>query len=229
MVNPEPMADFLDLAVVGEADQVIHQVVDILIQNKEEAWERPALYERASEIEGIYCPSLFQPIYEGGRLKSEIKAAQPGYRGVKRAMIPNLEAQPLPNNWVMPALKPVHDRLGLEAARGCTRGCRFCQAGYMYRPVRERSAQTLYGGAPSGYRSPASRSWLCCPSPPGIIPASRSWPAGSWTPLSQRVGLSLPSLRMDSLTGELGPSGKAGCARPVSPWPRRQAPSGCGT
>jgi radical SAM family uncharacterized protein/radical SAM-linked protein len=203
MVNPEPMADFVDFAIVGEADQLIHQIADILIQNKKQAWDRQTLYEKASEIDGIYCPSLFEPVYVDGKL-SEIKALKPGYSKVKRALVPDLEAQPLPKHWVMPALKPVHDRLGLEAARGCTRGCRFCQAGYMYRPVRERSAQSLYEGALEGIACTGFEEMALLSLSTGDYTCIEELACGLMDALEQeKVGLSLPSLRMDSLSDEL--------------------------
>ena len=203
MVNPEPVADFLDLAVIGEADLLIKPLCRLLVQAKDEAWPREKLYEQASEMTGIYAPALFEPQYEGGRL-SGVKSLKPGHRTVHKAVTPELEAVKPPSRWVMPALKPVHDRLGLEVSRGCTRGCRFCQAGYIYRPVRERSPQTLYESALAGLDSTGFEELALLSLSTGDYSCVEPLAASLMDALSQeKVSLSLPSLRVDSLSREL--------------------------
>ena len=86
-MNPEPVADFLDLAVVGEADEVIKPLCSLLIQAKEEAWPRDKLYDRASELSGVYAPALFEPVYEDGRLIG-MKSKKPGHHTVRKAVVP---------------------------------------------------------------------------------------------------------------------------------------------
>jgi len=202
LVNPEPVADFLDLAVVGEAEELINPLVDLLLAAKEEGWERPELYRRAAELEGVYVPALYEPIYENGRLK-EIKALDEARPRVRRRVVPDLESVPPPVSPVVPWVQVVHDRLGLEIARGCTRGCRFCQAGYIYRPVRERAAVSLAEAALTGLGrtgfeelallSLSSGDYTCIePLCTALMDALASW----------KISLSLPSLRMDSLSQE---------------------------
>ncbi|MEW5912679.1 MAG: TIGR03960 family B12-binding radical SAM protein [Thermodesulfobacteriota bacterium] len=203
MVNPEPLAEFLDLAVVGEAEELIHPLLDLLLRAKEEAWPREALYRQAAELEGVYAPALFKPRYQDGRLQ-EITPLDPARPKVRRRVVADLAAQAPPLQPVLPTVQPVHDRLGLEVARGCTRGCRFCQAGFIYRPVRERPAQqvleaALAGLAGSGLEEVAllslSTSDYSCVEPLAAALMDALAP--------RRVSLSLPSLRMDSLGPEL--------------------------
>jgi radical SAM family uncharacterized protein/radical SAM-linked protein len=203
MVNPEPLADFLDLAVVGEAEELIHPLTDLILRAKEEAWTRDRLYKEASAIEGIYAPSLFEPVYEGGKLK-EVRALDSERPKVRRRIVADMNACPPPVDPVVPLVKPVHDRLGVEIARGCTRGCRFCQAGYIYRPVREREPDKVLQAAMGGLAKSGLEEV-----------ALLSLSSGDYTciePLAQKLmneleprrwSLSLPSLRVDSLSDEL--------------------------
>jgi radical SAM family uncharacterized protein/radical SAM-linked protein len=203
MVNPEPLADFLDLAVVGEAEELIQPLTDLILRAKEEAWPRERLYKEASGIEGVYAPALFEPVYENGKLM-EVRALDPARPKVKRRIVADMNACPPPVDPVVPLVKPVHDRLGVEIARGCTRGCRFCQAGYIYRPVREREPEKVLGAALDGL----SQSGL-------EEVALLSLSSGDYTciePLAHKLmdeleprrwSLSLPSLRVDSLSDEL--------------------------
>lgn len=203
MVNPEPAADFLDLAVVGDAEELIHPLMDLFIQAGEEGWDRKRLYQRACRMEGVYAPALYEPVYAGGRLQ-EIRAMDPAPPRVRRRVAADLEAHPPPIRQVSPSVKPVHDRFALEAARGCTRGCRFCQAGFIYRPVRERSPQTVLDKALEGME-------LTGQDELGLLSLS----TGDYTCIEglatalmdvlepRRWSLSLPSLRVDSISEKL--------------------------
>ncbi len=203
MVNPEPLADFLDLAVVGEAEELIHPLLDLFIQAKEESWPRERLYRQAMDIEGVYAPALFQPVYQDGRLK-EMRALDPAHPVVRRRVVADLAAHPLPVRQVAPTVKPVHDRLGLEISRGCTRGCRFCQAGYIYRPVREREPQQLLEAALTGIAATGLEELALLSLSSGDYTCIEPLAQALMDALEQRkVSLSLPSLRVDSLTGGL--------------------------
>jgi len=203
MVNPEPLADILDLAVVGEAEEIIHPLMDLFIMAKQEAWPRERLYREAVKIEGVYAPALFQPVYQQGRL-TEIKALAPEHPVVHRRIVPDMADYPPPQRPILPTVTPVHDRLGVELARGCTRGCRFCQAGFIYRPVRERPAGQVYQAALAGLAAGGleelallslSTSDYSCIEPLAAALMDALEP--------RRISLSLPSLRMDSLSPEL--------------------------
>ncbi|MFZ5585362.1 MAG: TIGR03960 family B12-binding radical SAM protein [Thermodesulfobacteriota bacterium] len=204
MVNPEPMADFLDLAVVGEAEQAIHELVDLLLAAKAEAWDRPTLYKRAMAIQGVYAPALFEPAYAPDGRLSAIKALDPDHPVVRRRVVADLADHDPPLNRVAPAVAPVHDRLGLEVARGCTRGCRFCQAGYIYRPVRERGPQAVLEAALAAVAATGLEELALLSLSTGDYSCIEPLAAALMDALSERkVALSLPSLRLDSLTPEL--------------------------
>ncbi len=142
-VNPEPVADFFDAMVVGDGETVILEMSRAWM-----AWkaagdgEKKNLLRDWSNIEGVYIPCFFAPVYDGADIKAIVSEFD-DYRQVRRAIEPDLNAAPFPDAPVVPYGRPVHDRLRLEVARGCTRGCRFCQAGMIYRPVRERTVENL--------------------------------------------------------------------------------------
>ena len=156
--NPEPVADFFDLFNIGEGEEMLPELCRLYIKMKEEGryTKEAYLHEAASTIEGIYVPSLYDVTYnEDGT----IKAYTPKYQDVpktvkkriiedvptkiKKRIIEDMDKAYFPQKVVMPYIETVHDRIMLEVFRGCIRGCRFCQAGIIYRPVREKSAETL--------------------------------------------------------------------------------------
>jgi len=142
-VNPEPVADFFDAMVIGDGEQAVLEIARAYRRWKNEgARDRRAMLKAWSEIEGVYIPSFFKAACR----RNGIMVAEPvssTYTKVKRAVLNTLNDSPFPEAPVVPFGRPVHDRLRLEIARGCTRGCRFCQAGMIYRPVRERSVADL--------------------------------------------------------------------------------------
>ncbi|KIX13097.1 TIGR03960 family B12-binding radical SAM protein [Dethiosulfatarculus sandiegensis] len=203
MVNPEPVADFMDLCVVGEAEDLMGPLMDVFIKAKEESWERGRLYREASCIEGVYAPALFEPLYENGRLK-EIKPLDPEFTKVRRRVVADMDSQKPPETVVSPVVKPVHDRLGVEVARGCTRGCRFCQAGFIYRPVRERKADTVVKAVEDGLNKTGLEEVGLLSLSTGDYTCIDALAKALMDTLEQKkVSLSLPSLRVDSLSDEL--------------------------
>ncbi len=203
MVNPEPLADFLDLAVVGEAEELLHPLMDLFIRAKEEAWPREKLFQEAVKLEGVYAPSLFEPVYQDGRLQ-QVKALDPAHPKVRRRVVADLGAHQPPSRPILPAVTPVHDRLGVELARGCTRGCRFCQAGFIYRPVRERPAGQVYDAALAGLAASGLEELALLSLSTSDYSCIEPLAAALMDVLEpRRISLSLPSLRMDSLGPEL--------------------------
>ena len=142
-VNPEPLADFMDLMVIGEGEEVDIELLRLLMTAKKEHWTKPEFLLRASELEGIYVPSLYEISYNDDNTVRDISAAKGAPRHIKKRIIRDFENSYFPTNPIVPSTEIVHDRVTLELFRGCIRGCRFCQAGYAYRPVRTRSAQKL--------------------------------------------------------------------------------------
>ncbi|MFH1974759.1 MAG: TIGR03960 family B12-binding radical SAM protein [Pseudomonadota bacterium] len=141
--NPEPVADFFDAIVVGDGENVIVEMAMAWIRWKENASnDKEFLLKAWSEIKGVYIPSFFEAKYDERGFQT-ILPVSAGYSKVVRSIIPDLDYAPFPDMPVVPFGRPVHDRLRIEISRGCTRGCRFCQAGMIYRPVRERSLENI--------------------------------------------------------------------------------------
>lgn len=141
--NPEPLADFLDFVVLGEAEEALGDVIDVYARAKAEALGREDTLLALSQVPGVYVPAFYQVHYQddGTIARVEPRAGLPGI--VYKRVLAELSPEFYPTRPVVPFLGTVHDRLMLEIFRGCTRGCRFCQAGMIYRPVRERSRQDL--------------------------------------------------------------------------------------
>ncbi|HOP41187.1 MAG TPA: TIGR03960 family B12-binding radical SAM protein, partial [Geobacteraceae bacterium] len=202
--NPEPLADFFDAFLFGDGEEAIVEIAEIYRAWKKEQGTREELLQRLAAIEGVYVPSFFSVRYRQDGRVAGIVPLREGYEKVKRRIAPDLETLPYPVNPVVPFLKTVHDRVSMEIARGCTRGCRFCQAGYLYRPVRERSPNKILETIETvlkntGYDeisllSLSSADYGC------ISPLLK---ALMDTYESKRVAVSLPSLRVGSLTRDL--------------------------
>ena len=141
--NPEPMAMFLDAVVLGDGEEVALELVEVLLEAKRKKWAKREILEALSQIEGVYVPSFFQPLYcEDGTLEA-ISPLVSGYQRVRRRIVPRLPSSYPEGTSMVPHMEIVHDRATVEIARGCTRGCRFCQAGFIYRPVRERPLEEV--------------------------------------------------------------------------------------
>jgi len=145
--NPEPVADLFDAIVIGDGENVILEMADIRLQmDRDDRLDKEDLLKKWSQLEGVYVPSAFKVEYNERdfQITRPLDEANPNDSGrVKRAIVSDLNQTLFPESPVVPYGKPIHDRLRLEISRGCTRGCRFCQAGMIYRPVRERSMDTL--------------------------------------------------------------------------------------
>ncbi len=142
--NPEPLAPFFDLIVLGEGEQVLADLTAAYRDWRSSGASRREFLEGVRKIPGVYVPSFFQPRYDGHGRFEGVDPLYPDYPGVTKRVLSDLDREsPLPDRPLVPLVEIVHDRLGLEIARGCTRGCRFCQAGFVYRPVRERCPETL--------------------------------------------------------------------------------------
>ncbi|MBO4872490.1 MAG: TIGR03960 family B12-binding radical SAM protein [Lachnospiraceae bacterium] len=142
--NPEPIADFFDLFYIGEGEVVYDQLFDLYIRMKKAGAARQDFLRAAAGIEGIYVPSLYEPLYrEDGTLADFRPLFEDVPKKVKRVIVKEMDRVAYPVSPIVPYLRPFQDRVTLEIMRGCIRGCRFCQAGMVYRPVRERSVESL--------------------------------------------------------------------------------------
>ncbi len=202
--NPEPVADFFDAMVVGDGENVIIEMSRTWMEWKAGGGDdKEALLKKWSDITGVYVPAFFRPRYDDAGFQAFLPGVEQHPR-VKRAIMGDLDRAPFPERPIVPFGKPVHDRLRMEVFRGCTRGCRFCQAGMIYRPVRERSMETLIAlfeasMAATGYEdlsllSLSTGDYEC------IIPLMEHLMKRCE---HRRVAVSLPSLRAGTLTPQL--------------------------
>ncbi len=205
--NSEPMADFFDLMNIGEGEELLLDISHLYMQMKEDgSYSRSAFLRRAAaEIEGVYVPSLYEVTYnEDGT----IAACTPKYEDVpmrvKKRIVKDLDKAPYPDKLVMPYIETVHDRITLEIYRGCIRGCRFCQAGMIYRPIREKAPETLCKAAKCLYENTGYDEISLISLSTSDYSRLRELTDQllSWTD-DAHVSLSLPSLRLDSFSEEL--------------------------
>jgi radical SAM family uncharacterized protein len=202
--NPEPVADFFDAMLIGDGEDAIVAIVEKWITwHKNGRKSRETLLRQWSEIEGVYVPSFFKAVYDSKNLQNLVPQ-HADYAHIKRTVVTDLDRAAFPTQPLVPFGRPIHDRLRLEVARGCTRGCRFCQAGMIYRPVRERSVQTLMSQADralwqTGYEdlsllSLSTGDHSCIESLMHLLMERCA---------DDHVAISLPSLRAGTLTPEL--------------------------
>ncbi len=142
--NPEPLADIIDLFCLGEGEEVLVELMELLRKKKKENLSKEEFLFLASNIEGIYVPSFYDVIYNED---FTIKSVEPNRKDIKKTIkkriIKDLDKSYYPEKFIIPYMDIVHDRAVIEIFRGCTRGCRFCQAGMIYRPIREKSKDTI--------------------------------------------------------------------------------------
>lgn len=145
-MNPEPVADFFDAILLGDGEEAIVEIGQLLAEHKREGLSKVEQLEALANVAGVYIPSHFTPRYKNGDPLNRLESIEHTIQekpSIKRRVLSNLDDLDHLKAPLVPNARIVHDRLGVEVARGCTRGCRFCQAGITYRPVRERSAQQV--------------------------------------------------------------------------------------
>ena len=144
--NPEPLADFVDAFVLGDGEEVVGEINEVVrdwLAQPEAERSRDALRRGLAALEGVYVPALYEPSYIEGRLAGTVPVDPSVPAAVAKRTVADLADWPYPSRPLVPLTEVVHDRLNVEVFRGCTRGCRFCQAGMITRPVRERPAQQV--------------------------------------------------------------------------------------
>ena len=142
-LNPEPMADFIDIFLLGEGEEMNNELLELLHTAKREGWEKHETLRRAARIGGVYVPSFYTPELKADGTIDHFNIEEGAPEKVTKRIIADLDSVPFPNAPIVPTTEVVHDRVNLELFRGCVRGCRFCQAGHTYRPIRAKTPETL--------------------------------------------------------------------------------------
>ena len=202
--NAEPLAEFVDLFFLGEGEEVDLEVIDLYKKHKKKGSSKAEFLREAAKIEGVYVPSLYDVTYnENGTVKA-ITAKDGAPKTIKKRIINDMDKLYYPDKFVVPFIEIVHDRAVQEIFRGCIRGCRFCQAGFIYRPVREKSFETVNAQAKclcenTGYDE-ISLSSLSTSDYRELEPLLNNML--SWTE-QNNISIALPSLRIDNFSEEL--------------------------
>lgn len=203
--NPEPMADFFDIFSIGEGEEALPELLTLYYECRENGLSKREFLRRAAGLEGFYVPSLYDVTYNAdGTLASFAPNCAEAPARITKRVIPDLDTAYFPTDAAVPFLETVHDRVTMETSRGCIRGCRFCQAGIVYRPYREKSVEKISSCAAdcvrySGY-SEISLSSLTISDYSEIrrlIDELLGWTE------PRSISLSLPSMRIDAFYGEL--------------------------
>ena len=147
MYNCEPIADFIDLALIGEGEEMDVELIELHRQARREGWSKHEFLVCAAQIPGVYVPSLYDVVYNDDGTVKSITANEGAPKVVLKRIMRDMDKAYYPTKTIVPSTEIVQDRVSLELFRGCIRGCRFCQAGYVYRPVRNRSEELLRGYA----------------------------------------------------------------------------------
>lgn len=203
--NPEPVAPFADLICLGEGEETLCEVVELYRKCRSEKYSKRAFLEAAAGIDGIYVPSLYEPSYlPDGMLEKTTPVCTQAPERARKRVVREMDDAYFPESFIVPTLEIVHDRAIVELFRGCVRGCRFCQAGFLYRPVREKSRAVLERQAKSlcdstGYDeiSLSSLSTSDYSELKELVPELMEWTD------REGVSLSLPSLRVDNFSRSL--------------------------
>lgn len=202
--NPEPLADFFDLFILGEGEEVNLELMDLYNKMKKQGASRKEFLKEACQIQGIYVPEFYKFTYKPDGTIEKVEVTNNAPPVVKKRIIKDFDKVYYPDNFVVPFTEIVHDRASVEVLRGCLRGCRFCQAGFIYRPFREKKSDTIVKETKAlcentGYDE-VSLASLSTSDHSEISPMLSE--LIEYTS-DEKINLSLPSLRVDNFSEEL--------------------------
>lgn len=200
--NPEPIAEFIDFFVIGEGEEVTLEILKLYREHKEKEKNREEFLKEVAKIQGIYVPKFYDVTYnEDGTIKEMVTLNALAPKKINKRMIKDLDSMFSPEKMIVPFIETVHDRVVMEIFRGCTHGCRFCQAGMIYRPIREKSVDRIVELAEklvqsTGYENVSLSSLSSCDYSELLLLISKLMDKFE----EKKVGVSLPSLRLDSFS-----------------------------
>lgn len=202
--NPEPLAPFIDFFVLGEGEEIIDRILDTYSEKREQGSSKRDILAALAGLKGIYVPAFYKFVYNSDGTVESVEHDSLAPRVIKKQAVANINKVPFPTRPIVPHTEVVHDRMMLEVMRGCTRGCRFCQAGTIYRPVREKEPETLLAQAEELVRSTGwgeiSLTSLSSSDYSAIRDVINKL-ADRYGP--EKINVSLPSLRADAFSVEL--------------------------
>ena len=202
--NPEPITDFIDIFFLGDGEEVDLEVIELFRACKKEGKSREEFLRLASRIKGVYVPSLYDVTYNDDGTINAVTPRDGAPAVIEKRVMMNMDKSYYPDNFVVPNIEIVHDRAVEEIFRGCIRGCRFCQAGFLYRPVREKSVECISRQTHALCRNTGydevSLSSLSSSDYTQVVPMLKE--LNSWAK-PENVSLSLPSLRVDGFSDDI--------------------------